>query len=282
MSIEKMRCSGANVATATFCLAFLLAASVLGDNIIEAGTGCSPAQPVVEALADAPATNPDTPALREELAKLREDVVDKLQGWTGHYVKWCSIIVAGGALLVTVTGALNIWRSIEAKREVEKASQFVREQTELATALIERLKEQARARYDDLDRKLESMKQETAGVRDRYIQEVHSRASLFAGYVDGLRARMKKGLPVDEKSVRQILDEIFAADLDKYEVRSFLADLDSAVEQERIAAVWALQEIGGEPELRALQKVVADTKESADVRVQAERSVQKMLKRLDP
>jgi len=234
---------------------------------------CYRAESAVDVPAYLTATTPANPHPAGQSGNPSEDVIGKLQAWTGNWIAVCSLIVSGGALLVAVMAGLNVWRSHELEGRIDAVPKRIKDKADSAVKQIDEQLVEVRG-------KLESLATESSGIRERFVEEVQDRARLFADFVEGLKARTRDGLPADKESTRKILDEMFKPELEKYEARSYLADLHSTKPQQRIAGIWALEQIGGKGELRALQEVSADPDQPSDVRVQAERSVHKMRRRL--
>ncbi|MCP4610580.1 MAG: hypothetical protein GY845_17865 [Planctomycetes bacterium] len=130
---------------------------------------------------------------------------------------------------------------------------------------------------ENFDRRIEKIRLNLDNISEQFIDAMDNKRKLMDALTRVLSEKIRQEIPSEE--VHNILDTLFQEELDKYELESYIADLQSPDPDVKERAIWGIEAIGPEKfgkdrTSEILQKVVDDPSEGPEIRLQAQRSIE--------
>ncbi len=191
------------------------------------------------------------------------EMVDRL---SSTYLNYATYTLTGIVFVVSLFNAIMAFHIGATHREARKAVSVARVEAE------KRFNEQLQA----FNGKLQGMETNLGRMTGQFIASVDNKRKLIDRLTASVQTRLQKS--IGKEDILSIFDEVFLSELSKYDIESFVADLQSDDKGVRLRAVWGVEAmgphtLGRDQTITILEKVANNTSEDSDIRVQAARSV---------
>jgi len=199
-----------------------------------------------------------------EVWRLKQDHADLCDRLSNKYVSWASYVLVaitlGAAMFTSVLAYFSYTSRKEVRDRISEAQCLVEEEASRRVAILG-------SEIDTRTRLLDSLSR-------HFIHSMETKGRLMTKLVSKWSESI--GDKAKKSEIESVLDEIFREELCQHSLQSYIADLASPDEQEKIIGIWAIEAMGCEENLADLQAIVDDEHESAEVRLQAQVGVERL------
>jgi len=202
-----------------------------------------------------------------ESAKKSKETMEILDKFSAKSISFAAYTLSGIALIFTIVNFFFAYYI----RTTYKDSKTIIQDTRT------KVEEEFKGQLEIFNERIEKIKLDTSRMAEQFIVAMDNKRKILDSLTIAIGERIRKKVP--EKDILGILDDIFREELDKQEVESFIADLQSPDKEVKERTVWGIEalgpeKLGRENTIKILQKVMDDPGEDPEIRLQAQRSIE--------
>jgi len=161
---------------------------------------------------------------------------------------------------------------------VESAKKDIEVQKGYALKIVEKLQNEVRHSKKLFESEIKKCNSSIQSLSKRFRESVDLNTEimfeLMKEYTDLLP------ITIDKEKLGKIFDRVYKRKTFIYYLQSFILDLITADKEDRIRAIWGIEGMGKADNIKDLQKIADNKDEDPDIRVEAQRAVDNMKRRL--
>lgn len=205
-------------------------------------------------------------AISEDTKKSREamEILDK---FSTKSISFAAYTLTGIALVLSLVNAFFVYHIGSTYKDTRGIIKDTRDKAE----------KEFKGQLNIFNGRIEKMSSDLSRLGEQFIIAMDNKRRIMDALVITVGEKIRKKVP--DRDILGILDDVFKEELDKHEVESFIADLQSRDKEVKERAVWGVEavgpeKLGGDKTVEILEEVMDDLSQDPEIRLQAQRSVE--------
>jgi len=234
--------------------------------------------------------------LKDEFSNLKIKVANKYIDFTTLIIGFLALFAGGSGVVTWLNyrgakkASLEIQKILHESEQrkkdfgkfIETAKKEIEDKKDDASKMVERFTKEFMDSKKEFDLEITKLKSAIQSLFKSFLQRVDLNTEimfqLIKEYTDVLP------ITVDKEKLGKIFDRIYESKMSMYDLQGFIFDLISEERDERMRAIWGIEGMATKENvkdlIKDLQKIADNKDEDSDIRVEAQRAVDNMKRRL--